>query len=191
MESSWHSIRNSILLESSGILTFSLPNLLKYSSGFYWNPAETGGGHERPPSGHGTWITNAAPTTHKTMCHASEMPSTNHKSPMPPSNPYIMPSDTHLCQPCYLNHQCGPYRLRNHVPCIWNASHRPQIANNASATPKSTYHTFEHPPLLAMGLEIANTAAGTLKLAHCAFTLLNVTQIHSIDMPTKWVVINV
>ena len=36
VESSWHSIRNSIPLDSSRILTFSLPNLLKYSTGFYW-----------------------------------------------------------------------------------------------------------------------------------------------------------
>jgi len=58
VESSWHSIRNSISLDSTGILTFSLPNLLKYSTGFHWipldsggihwNPAGTGGGHERP-----------------------------------------------------------------------------------------------------------------------------------------------
>jgi len=39
VESSCHSIRNSIPLDSSGILTFSLPNLLKYSSGIQWNPA--------------------------------------------------------------------------------------------------------------------------------------------------------
>jgi len=44
VESSCHSIRNFILLDSTGILTFSLPNLLKYSSGFQgfkWNPLES------------------------------------------------------------------------------------------------------------------------------------------------------
>jgi len=41
--SSWHPIRNSIPLESSRILTFSLPNLLKYSSGFQWIPLESTG----------------------------------------------------------------------------------------------------------------------------------------------------
>jgi len=43
VESSWHSIRNSIPLDSSGILTFSLPNLLKYSSGFKWIQVESTG----------------------------------------------------------------------------------------------------------------------------------------------------
>jgi len=43
VESSWHSIRNSIPLDSSGILTFSLPNLLKYSSGFQWIQVESTG----------------------------------------------------------------------------------------------------------------------------------------------------
>jgi len=43
VESSWHSIRNSIPLDSSGILVFSLPNLLKYSTGFYWILLESTG----------------------------------------------------------------------------------------------------------------------------------------------------
>jgi len=41
VESSCHSIRNSIPLDSSGILTFSLSNLLKYSTGSKWNPLES------------------------------------------------------------------------------------------------------------------------------------------------------
>jgi len=55
VESSWHSIRNSIPLDSTGILTFSPPNLLKYSTGFHWIQVEStgiqlelSGGHERP-----------------------------------------------------------------------------------------------------------------------------------------------
>ena len=43
VESSWHSIRNSIPLDSTGILTFSLPNLLKYSTGFHWIQVESTG----------------------------------------------------------------------------------------------------------------------------------------------------
>jgi len=43
VESSWHSIRNSIPLDSTGILTFSLPNLLKYSTGFHWIQVESAG----------------------------------------------------------------------------------------------------------------------------------------------------
>jgi len=43
VESSWHSIRNSIPLDSTGILTFCLPNLLKYSTGFHWIQVESTG----------------------------------------------------------------------------------------------------------------------------------------------------
>jgi len=43
VESSCHSIRNSIPLDSSRILTFSLPNLLKYFTRFYWIQVESTG----------------------------------------------------------------------------------------------------------------------------------------------------
>ena len=99
----------------------------------------------------GTRIAHAAPPTLKSVPYTSEMPPTDHESPLPSNS-----RATRLWCLCLSEWhsycQCRPYCPQICALCIWNGPYQPQIANTTTTTLKSLCHALEHPLPLASTL---------------------------------------